>query len=1704
MEIEYYEVALGTDRRFPKTRDNTVPFTNVGQKKSVTFLNLNLDSGDVVYYFTVRAYSKTYSTSFAMSNGFYVQFNGGVNAGEISMPSFVNDTNQLQYAWNGFSSEVDIMLYYIALSNGFANESDCRKYIVRQNNSVMITPLFDVVGVTNMQVDTMVQLDNLDLGQNNSYYAWVLGVDKSGECNMTYHKFHVDITLPIKGKTTAGPYYDMEIAYSSASDRLRVQWTDFLDDESGILRFNLTLWTSSHCRHNTLLPIVSLDVLSDFTDHTFYNISLKPETVYFVSVEAVNNALLRTVAFTSPIIYDSSIPSAGYVAEGADIKEDVVWWGNASSVKGTVLHYPLWVDDECPQQDAFMTDVRWIALDIERINDPDGIQWGLNYRPANVHIVNRDEIKIKMSRDTKFKQLYSGAYMKSADFLENGLYQINIKTNDTDGLAVTGVTFWDGEKGDLHLFDHKPLENWASIYECLCCQAESEVVECPCNCTEYLSNFDSNATSSYYNGIESTSSNRTLNGGSVIPVDRACGIQIYGGSNPYVVTWCRFYNTSYQPMSVTSDLQFDPAENYHNYSIKFLAKREDLQITQCIKAFADQYELSEMCGIPHLSKMTMIVLHVWNKNSNIPEMDLFNSWTSYSYFKTLKLPPNDSELCRYAQPWKGGTNPIISYEAGIGSSRTVADVVNFRQVVQPCIPCSGLCSELICHRKCGHDTYTAIMFTIDDIDLSSYTNGSLYIIVKSLLGSGEETLSASNGFYIDTTPPSFDLEVTFYIDVNQGEFTPAEYQGSSDTIKAVWFCEDDLNEIREYEWAIGSYIGGEDLQRYTSTGVTSIGTNTSFEGILETNTTYYVSVRCTNEAGLVTVLNDTKGVTVLLEAPSEDSINTSAVNAEEFDEDVYPPTALETSDPTSCGEKWTESSDDSVDRYDFCVGSSKMTPDDIVPCVWVAVNTSGMVEIKDGHIYIDRVQYFKLSALQAYSKAHYTVKKNSNNSENIFHMEPGRTVFLFMRICNKALICSYKLTNSVIVKGNDSALAISKNGTGMSVTLGQSSARKQKRGSEYKMINATFPKGMNGGQSVLLNELSEEELTTIYQSDATPLFRPFIVNPFVTLNKTERLLYKRTYLVENSFTLSPIGQEEIPGAIEITHQQINFDNSDPDSNITMLVHWNPDEEEWQISSRSCQDESDTETHIPDLGVTVVKVCNTRTHNNSNETQQYMYQETQFAVATVRAGPFNSPPYLMSPFNISLLEDSDLATFQLYARDDELDDIAFTQFNTQLQLGNMKLNKSGWLEIKLCANCYGHHSLKIELTDTHSLGEITPEKSIGTINVHVVELNDPPTALLYSMEGQYLLKSDPTEPVIFIQEQQIKPAVFDLAIFIAYDVDINESIQLEMSESLSTSSGFSVQDSDLQSCIDNINCNLNDVRMGSSGLSQAIYNVTYAINNDTLQEIGIKRLKFAARDAVGTYSDVISIELWIMAMKCMNGDQCLGKYSDQYACNDKVRTEGFDEYFTCDCPNEWTGQYCEEDVDECANQPCSGREICKNKDGGYECFCESGDFLCTANLEVWSFALIIIGAGLFLTIITIFCLVARWKCRQMKYKIGVFPPNGSEICLQDDFDADLPRSEPPLSTFAKSSTEDVKLQTEISADSNEDDHDLQQPESNISERDIVTVKMSDMRNKIDNMFPSAGMLRPPKRNVHVNTALLSSAMPPVEGKDDTEF
>ena len=70
---------MGTDRSYPKTRDNVVPYTNVGLNTTVTFTDLDLKQhGASTYYVTVRAHSASFSTAEVTSTGVNVGVDSSV------------------------------------------------------------------------------------------------------------------------------------------------------------------------------------------------------------------------------------------------------------------------------------------------------------------------------------------------------------------------------------------------------------------------------------------------------------------------------------------------------------------------------------------------------------------------------------------------------------------------------------------------------------------------------------------------------------------------------------------------------------------------------------------------------------------------------------------------------------------------------------------------------------------------------------------------------------------------------------------------------------------------------------------------------------------------------------------------------------------------------------------------------------------------------------------------------------------------------------------------------------------------------------------------------------------------------------------------------------------------------------------------------------------------------------------------------------------------------------------------------------------------------------------------------------------------------------------------------------------------------------------------------------------------------------------
>lgn len=202
--------------------------------------------------------------------------------------------------------------------------------------------------------------------------------------------------------------------------------------------------------------------------------------------------------------------------------------------------------------------------------------------------------------------------------------------------------------------------------------------------------------------------------------------------------------------------------------------------------------------------------------------------------------------------------------------------------------------------------------------------------------------------------------------------------------------------------------------------------------------------------------------------PNIESVNTTIPGTAKFTEKVFPEDSLTQEDPTSVGFTFTKSEDPSVDRYgtsnipsefsqvtstprvkliianyhhlliivDLCVGSKNLT-EDIIPCTWVGYNISGSAEIKDGALWVNGMEIRKLSELrpvQDYSNGTNSSSSSGSNKDN-FRMPIGQQMFVTMRLCNKAMLCTNRSLAVIIIKNSASKVGVSTNGTAIEEKL---------------------------------------------------------------------------------------------------------------------------------------------------------------------------------------------------------------------------------------------------------------------------------------------------------------------------------------------------------------------------------------------------------------------------------------------------------------------------------------------------------------------------------------------------------------------------------------------------------------------------------------------------------------------------------------------
>jgi hypothetical protein len=146
-------------------------------------------------------------------------------------------------------------------------------------------------------------------------------------------------------------------------------------------------------------------------------------------------------------------------------------------------------------------------------------------------------------------------------------------------------------------------------------------------------------------------------------------------------------------------------------------------------------------------------------------------------------------------------------------------------------------------------------------------------------------------------------------------------------------------------------------------------------------------------------------------------------------------------------------------HLDFCVGSSDVIIDDIFPCTWVGYNISGEVKIKNGQLLVNDIAHRNISELKQMSENEAENAKHLASGSK-FNMEPGRTLFVHMKICNEAMRCKTRLLGSVVITNDNTQMITSTTGKAIRVEIPLLGAgRRRKR--QTNTLSVDTPDGKN-------------------------------------------------------------------------------------------------------------------------------------------------------------------------------------------------------------------------------------------------------------------------------------------------------------------------------------------------------------------------------------------------------------------------------------------------------------------------------------------------------------------------------------------------------------------------------------------------------------------------------------------------------------------
>ncbi|XP_035698714.1 uncharacterized protein LOC118431579 [Branchiostoma floridae] len=1427
--VDHYEVAVGTDRRYPSTRTNIRPFINVGKNKTVTFEHLQLIPRTGIYYVTVRAVSLASSATEVTSNGIRVGFGGDIiSHGEVQIPRYISSEANITVAWSDFEFTMPILLYQwgITTNRTKLEELNCLDLQNFDEDgyagvSEEHAHLFDIYPLTKVGRNTMVQYQGLELQHGHTYHVVVVATDEAAQCAMALADVTIDTSPPVEGHVFVGAPGDMNVMYAAMTDRMEVFWEGYHDNTSGIAQFEVSLLSGGDCQsrgnEQRTVKVDFVPVSANESSYMFVDIDLKPDTPYYVTFRAINRADLVTESTTPSILLDLRDPVAGDVMDGVNFQTDATHQSSLSEMKGVIIHHPNPVGDPCPKTSYPMDEMHdsWSALQTTGL-------WGVSgerrilFHPEQLSFDEDEGLSVRLTRDIEYERMMSGAYSTEVDGSTTGQYEMDIIAASGELQAVTSVVFWDGLEGVVGDHIEMSLEQEEELFpgsneNCSCCQigdtanitAANVTGNCNCTCTspsptsEPQTNTEEPASATE-SPPEWTIEEEDAEGGTsgTEPNSNSfpyasCGLQIHSetsDSPSYAGLWCRFANGTESEQGETVKLDFDPSAAWHKYTLQFMEEKIfATKVDRSVRLYIDGQFKAVLTGIPTLSQQAKLILSAWNKHDRIPELvDPFEPPTTTAYFRSVSLPPDSTSLCLHGQPFRNGDHAVVRFEAGVGSAKLLDDVAPFREVAKPCIPCSARCDVLGCDPDCDADETYVHQVLLTGLDLSPVlsvqdSNTSIstvqdsntsvqavyYLTVRAVAGSGRAAIASSNGIYVDVTSPV--IENLFHVDLSWSRDEPTRYQGDNSSIAVYWEGYDKESEVVECQWAVGTSPGETDIQNFTSVGPDqNLVYSDKLEGKLSNKQTYYVTVRLVNGAGLVSE-KTTSGVTVLLDPPDTSSSNTTT----SCEQTVEKSSTLRGMDVDLCGDQekidisWTRVEDDSVNNYMFSVGTSEDSSSDIIPQTQVGYNESGWVQVLEGELSFGRSKV-NISDLRSRADA------PSVKTHHMFQMEPGRTLFTRLTACHAGHKCAdITVKKRTILRPQDKLLTF-RNGSSEGIELAHGD------GSVNASIIIAKSQDQDTGVfkpgAVAAGVLTDRDVTMRYTSG-----KPYISNPAFTMHQTDRFLKNRVRKAYGqSFFLASIGGDEVDAPLTVT---AHFNDSALlRDELPRVVFWEPESEMWKDVHGTCTDSTEAVDYNWDDGTFTVELCWTtaaRTHRSRRSEQRYFSGTAQFAVVIINGTFQNRPPVLLSPLRMSMGEDEGTLTAQLVAKDPEDDDLVFRLAELQRDSGDLvELDEQGTLRYKPALDFSGSREIPITISESRADGNPLLSTTL-TIVIDVGDENDTPQPFVVH-EGEEKLQGAGILHLT-VEENHPENVDFEVLRFVAgsFDVDAYDALTLHI-------------------------------------------------------------------------------------------------------------------------------------------------------------------------------------------------------------------------------------------------------------------------------------------------------------------------------------